>query len=147
MVFSSFLSFIYIIYYTEQHGNASPVPKALQELQIVDYDTSQFPFRKAIASILNVEETELGALHETEQGLKALREEEGGSQQRRRGKQPYFVKLWTRAGQTDQRNAFNQVLENFVREVVTVNMQTSTHPGNEILSRDYACVLRCVVMA
>ena len=118
------------MYYTEQYGNSSPVPKGLQELKIVEYDTSAFPFRKAIAELLNVEETELGTLHQTEPGVRALREEEGGSQQRRRGKQPYFVKLWTRAGQTGQRNTFNQVLGNFIREVVTANMQTSTQTGN-----------------
>ena len=95
----------------------------------------KFPFREVIAStILNVEESKLASLHQTEPGLKALREEEGGSQQRRRGKQPHFVKLWTRAGQTGQRDRFNQVLENFVREVVAVNMQTSSEPGSRGLS-------------
>ena len=102
----------------------------MQELKIVEYDTSEFPFRKVIADLLSVEEAELGTMHETEAGVRALREEEGGSQQRKRGKQPYFVKLWTRAGQTGQRNSFNQVLEDFVTEVVTANMQTSTQIGS-----------------
>jgi len=48
-----------------------------------------------------------------------------GSQQRKRGRQPYFVRLWTRAGQTGQRDSFNKILDSFVREFVTVNMEES----------------------
>ena len=81
-----------------------------------------------------MEETELATLHQTDPGMRALREEEGGSQQRRRGKQPHFVRIWTRAGQTGQRKTFNQVLERFVRQVVTANMQTSSDPGSELIT-------------
>jgi len=113
----------------ENLGNASPIPKSLQELKILEYDTDKFPFRKAVADILDVREDELSTLHETEQGSKAFRQEQNGSQQRKRGKQPHFVKVWTRAGQTGKTKIFNQILESFVREVVSVNMQVTGEPA------------------
>ena len=65
---------INFLIFIERYGEASPVPKSLQELKIVEYDTTKYPFRKVVADILDVEESELSALHETEEGLKALRE-------------------------------------------------------------------------
>ena len=35
------------------------------------------------------------------------------------------MKVLTRAGQTGKRNTFNQILESFVREVVSANMGTA----------------------
>lgn len=35
------------------------------------------------------------------------------------------MRVWTRAGQTGQRDSFNQILDNFVRDVVTTNMEES----------------------
>ena len=60
--------------FPERLGLESPVPKSLQQLKIVEYDTTKFTFRKAVADILDVREDQLETLHQTEQGSKALRQ-------------------------------------------------------------------------
>ena len=60
--------------FLEQLGNSSPIPKTLQELKIVEYDTSRYPFRKAVADILDLREDELVSLHQTERGAQAFRQ-------------------------------------------------------------------------
>ena len=41
-------------------------------MKVFKYDTVKYPFREAIADILNVREEDLESLHETEEGRKAL---------------------------------------------------------------------------
>merc|ERR1711902_247275 len=93
--------------------------------KVFSYDVTKYPFREAIADILDVDEQDLHHLHKTTEGRIALEEELTGSQHRKRGKQPHFIRLWTRSGQTDQRDAFNQILDNFVAEFVSANMSAN----------------------
>merc|ERR1712243_315963 len=106
----------------EEWAKSSPIPRHLQNMKIFNYDTYKYPFREAIAELLNVPEDDLANLHFTEQGKLALNEEMSGAQHRKRGKQPHFIRLWTRAGQTGARDRFNQVLENFVADFVSRRM-------------------------
>ena len=103
--------------------------------------------REAIADLLKVQDDDLENLHCTEQGKLALEEgrprkyfefsiekyfilclstEISGAQHRKRGKQPHYIRLWTRAGQTGERDTFNQILDKFVAEFVARRM-SSTH--------------------
>jgi len=110
----------------EEYARNSPIPKHLQNLTIFNYDTSKYPFREAIADLLKVQDDDLENLHCTEQGKLALEEEMSGAQHRKRGKQPHYIRLWTRAGQTGERDTFNQILDKFVAEFVARRM-SSTH--------------------
>ena len=53
-------------------AQCSPIPTSLQQMKVFKYDTVKYPFREAIADILNVREEDLERLHETEEGRKAL---------------------------------------------------------------------------
>ena len=47
-------------------------------MKVFKYDTVMYPFREAIADILNVREEDLEKLHETEEGRKALEDGKHG---------------------------------------------------------------------
>ena len=47
-------------------------------MKVFNYDTVKYPFREAIADILNVREEDLERLHETEEGRKALEDGKHG---------------------------------------------------------------------
>ena len=57
-----------------------------------------------------------------------------GSQHRKRGKQPFFIRLWTRAGQTGARDKFNLILDKFVSEFVARHM-TPSSDGSDVSIR------------
>ena len=118
-------------------------------MKVFKYDTVKYPFREAIADILNVREEDLESLHETEEGRKALEDgkhefayvhiccmhyaELSGAQHRRRGKQPHYLRVWTRAGQTGARDTFHAILDCFMAEFVARRMagagDTAQEPG------------------
>ena len=45
-----------------------------------------------------------------------------GAQHRKRGRQPHYIRRWTRAGQTGGRDRFDEILETFMREFVAQRM-------------------------
>jgi len=102
----------------------SPLPRELKESKIFNYDTDQFPFKDAIADILNVSPDDLPTIHETEEGNLALEEELSGSNHRKRGKQPHYLRLWTSSGKTTARQRFNKILHKFVDQFVSLHMGT-----------------------
>lgn len=116
-------------------AQCSPIPTSLQQMKVFKYDTVKYPFREAIADILNVREEDLEKLHETEEGRKALEDELSGAQHRRRGKQPHYLRVWTRAGQTGARDSFHTILDCFMAEFVARRMagagagDTAQEPG------------------
>eukprot|EP00092_Neocalanus_flemingeri_P006682 GFUD01007217.1.p1 GENE.GFUD01007217.1~~GFUD01007217.1.p1 ORF type:complete len:301 (+),score=87.52 GFUD01007217.1:116-1018(+) len=114
-----------------EYCSRSPLPRELQEAKILDYDTNQFPFQEAIADILNVCPADLATIHETGEGKLALAEELAGSNHRKRGKQPHYLRLWTSSSQTPARQRFNKILHQFVDQFVSVHMggTGSVHMG------------------
>ena len=58
----------------EEYGSRSPIPVELQEMKVFSYDVAKYPFREAIADILDVDEQDLHHLHETTEGRLALEE-------------------------------------------------------------------------
>ena len=48
-----------------EYSSKSPLPRELREAKILDYDVDTFPFRKAIAEILNGNPNDLANIHET----------------------------------------------------------------------------------
>ena len=56
-----------------------------------------------------------------------------GAQHRRRGKQPHYLRVWTRAGQTGARDTFHAILDCFMAEFVARRMagagDTAQEPG------------------
>ena len=101
---------------------SSPLPEHLRENRILEYDTSLYPFREAIADILDTDPDNLETIHETGEGKTALAEEQAGSNKRKRGKQPHFLRIWTSSGQTEARQRFNRILHEFVDKFVSVHM-------------------------
>ena len=125
-----------------QMGLSSPVPQSLQQMKIFEFDVREYPFREAIAELLHVSEDDLERLHTTEEGREALEEgknniyidsikhllqEMSGSQHRKRGKQPLYLRRWTRSGQTGERDRFNKILDKFVSHFISCHMS----PGHE----------------
>jgi len=100
----------------------SPLPRELQEAKILNYDTNKFPFKDAIADILKVSPDDLATIHKTDEGKLALEEELSGSNHRKRGKQPHYLRVWTSSGKTTARQRFNKILHKFVDEFVSLHM-------------------------
>jgi len=100
----------------------SPLPGHLRENKIIDFDTELYPFREAIADILNTDPDDLATIHETVDGKLALEEELAGSNKRKRGKQPHFLRVWTSSGQSEARIRFNRILHQFVDQFVSLHM-------------------------
>jgi len=114
----------------------SPLPRELQEAKILDYDTTQFPFQKAIAEVLNVSPADLAIIHETEEGKLALADELAGSNHRKRGKQPHYLRLWTSSSQTPARQRFNRILHQFVDQFISVHMGADGQPAPVAYQRE-----------
>jgi len=103
-------------------SSSSPLSEHLRKNIILEYDTERYPFREAIADILNTAPDILDTIHETAEGKLALADEQAGSNKRRRGKQPHFLRMWTSSGQTEARQRFNRILHQFVEEFVSLHM-------------------------
>ena len=58
----------------EDYGRKSPIPVGLQEMKVLSYDVVKYPFRKALADLLDVGERDLQDLHKTTEGRRALEE-------------------------------------------------------------------------
>lgn len=114
----------------------SPLPKKLQEARIINYDTNQYPFKEAIADILNASPADLATIHETKEGKLALADELAGSNKRKRGKQPHFLRLWTSSGQTPARERFNRILHQFVDQFVSLHMGTEGQAAEVAYQRE-----------
>ena len=59
-----------------QLGLNAPIPACLQRMKIFEFDTAEYPFREAMAEILDVSPDNLETLHHTEEGRRALEEGE-----------------------------------------------------------------------
>ena len=59
-----------------QLGLSAPIPACLQRMRIFEFDTAEYPFREAMAEILDVCPENLETLHHTEEGRRALEEGE-----------------------------------------------------------------------
>ena len=59
-----------------QLGKESPIPSCLQQMRIFEFDTAEYPFREAMAEILDVSPDCLESLHQTDEGRRALEEGE-----------------------------------------------------------------------
>ena len=64
----------FLVFNIEALGRGSPVPQPLQRMKVFEFDTTKFPFKEAIAEILNVRPDSLETLQHTEDGKKALEE-------------------------------------------------------------------------
>ena len=59
-----------------QLGTSSPIPSCLQRMRIFEFDTAEYPFKEAMAEILDVSPDSLETLHHTDEGRRALEEGE-----------------------------------------------------------------------
>jgi len=104
------------------YATKSPIPENIREAKIFEFDTLKYPFKEAIADILEVAPEDLANIHETAEGKVAFEEELAGSNRRKRGKLPHFLKLWTSSGKTTARKLFNEILHKFMVEFVSMHM-------------------------
>jgi len=76
----------------KQLGDSSPLPLHLQQAQIYDYDTAEFPFQECVAQVLGVSVEELEYIHNTPGGKACLAK--GAAAGRLKRRKDYFVKKW-----------------------------------------------------
>jgi len=108
----------------KQLGDSSPLPLHLQQAQIYDYDTSEFPFRACVAQVLGVTVEELEYIHNTPGGKACLAK--GAAAGRLKRRKDYFVKKWNSSRNCQPpsraRQRFNEILDRFMETFVAPRM-------------------------
>jgi len=108
----------------KQLGDSSPLPLHLQQAQIYDYDTAEFPFRACVAQVLGVSVEELEYIHNTPGGKACLAK--GAAAGRLKRRKDYFVKKWNSSRNCQPpsraRQRFNEILDRFVETFVAPRM-------------------------